>query len=183
MRRLRVRITIRRMMIAVALLAVGLWAWPFVEELISDDGPYSATRRVFKRWDLGSVHSIRVDLLEGSLQVVASADGKVAAEINAVSVTSRSQRVANGELERIDVSIRQVGDSVEIVERSTSVSGPSWRGYIRNAAHVVLIVPDGVRLDLQVEEGSILVGGVRSGAGRWQGRFEAGMMQSEPSGR
>lgn len=183
MRRLRLRFTIRRMMIAVAVLALGLGSRPLIDELLSDDGPFNATRNVFKKWDAASARSIRVRLSEGSIQVVTSADGKVTANIAAVSVTSRSQRVANRELESIELSIRQVGDSVEIVARGDSVDGHSWRGFIRDAVHVILAVPDGVRLDLKVGKGSILVPGVHSEADRWQGRFGARTMQSDPPGR
>ncbi len=175
----RVRLTIRRMMVAVAVIAMGLSAYPFLEELFSDDGPFHAIRQGVKSWGCGPATSVTVEVFEGSIQVLPSTDGRVTAEIMALSLTSRSQRVADRALETIDVRTRQEGDSIEIVvSGAPSVSGPEWRGYVTNAAYVVLRVPDGVRLDLSVGRGQIDAGGVVNLDRRWRGCFRAGTIQS-----
>ena len=184
MRLPRVRFTIRRMMAAVAVIAVGLPAYPFFEELCSDDGPFHAIRQGVKSWGGGPATSVIVEVFEGSIQVLPSTDGRVTAEIMALSLTSRSQRVADRALETIDVCTSQRGNSIEIVARGApSVPGPEWRGYITNTAHVVLHVPDGVRLDLRVGKGEIDVGGVVNVDHSWRGYFRAGTIPLGTDGR
>ena len=175
----RVRLTIRRMMVAVAVIAMGLSALPFLEELFSDDGPFRAIRQGVNSWGCGPATSVTVEVFEGSIQVLPTTDARVTAEIMAVSVTSRSQRVADRALDTIAVTTSQRGDSIEIVARGApSVTGPEWRGYITNTARVVLRVPDGVRLDLCVGNGQIDAGGVVNLERRWRGYFGAGTIQS-----
>ena len=177
----RVRFTIRRMMIAVAVVAVGLSAWPFLVDLFSDDGPFHALNRMARTWDCGPASSVTVDVFEGSIRVSPSTDGRVTAEIMTVSVTSRSQWSADRALSTIDVTTSQRGNSIEIIARGASVP-PSWRGYIINTAHVDLHVPDGVRLDLRVGKGQIDAGGVVNLDRSWRGYFGAGTIQSGTDG-
>jgi hypothetical protein len=167
------------MMVAVAVIALGLTAYPFLEELVSDDGPFHAIRQGVTSWACGPSTSVRVELFEGSIRVLPSTDDRVTAEIMALSLTSRSQWVADRALETIEVRTSQRGDSIEIITRGApSVPGPEWRGYITNAAQVVLGVPDGVRLDLCVGKGQIDAGGVVNLDGRWRGSFGAGTIHS-----
>jgi hypothetical protein len=173
----RVRFTIRRMMIAVAIMAVGLSVFPFLVDLLSDDGPFHALNRMVRSWDCGPASSVTVDVFEGSICVSPSTDGKVTAEIMSVSVTSRSQWSADRALGTIDVTTSQRGNSIEIVAKGASVE-PSWRGYITNNVHVDLHVPDGVRLDLRVGKGQIDAGGVVNLDLSWRGYFGAGTIQS-----
>ena len=172
------RFTIRRMMIAVAIMAVGLSAFPFLVDLFSDDGPFHALNRMARTWDCGSASSVTVDVFEGSIRVSPSTDGKVTAEIMSVSVTSRSQWSADRALGTIDVTTSQRGDSIEIIAKGASVPPFAWRGYITNTAHVDLHVPDGVRLDLRVGKGQIDAGGVVNLDRSWRGYFGAGTIQS-----
>ena len=160
MRSPRVRFTIRRMMIAVAVMALGLSAFPILFDLFSDDGPYHALSRGVRSWDCGPASSVTVDVFEGSISVSPSTDGRVTAEITRVSVTGRSQWAADRALGTIDVTTSQRANSIEIVAKGASVPGFGWRGYITNTVHVDLHVPDGVRLELRVGEGQIDAGGV-----------------------
>src|SRR5689334_12210592 len=68
----RVRFTIRRMIVAVAVMALGLFAYPFLDELFSDDGPFNATRQGAKSWGCGPASSVTVDIFEGSIRVLPS---------------------------------------------------------------------------------------------------------------
>ncbi len=178
----RVRITIRQMMIAVAVMALGLSAYPALVDLFSDDGPYHAISRLVRSWDCGSASSVTVDVFEGSISVSPSTDGRVTAEIMSLSVTSRSQWAADRALGTIDVTTSRRANSIEIVAMGASVPGFGWRGYITNTAHVDLHVPDGVRLDLGVGEGQIDAGGVVNLDHRWRGYFGAGTIQSGTDG-
>ena len=174
----RMRFTIRRMMIAVAVMALGLSVYPLLDELFSDDGPYHALNRVVRSWACGPASSVTVDVFEGSISVSASSDGKVTAEIMSVSVTSRSQSAAERALGSIEVTTSQSGDSIEIVATGASEPGFGARGYIANTVNVDLHVPDGVRLILRVGKGQIDAGGVVNLERSWRGYFIAGTIQS-----
>jgi hypothetical protein len=172
------------MMIAVAVMALGLSAQPLLIDLFSDEGPYNALSRVVRSWDYGPTSFVTVDIFEGSISVSPSTDGRVTAEITSVSVTSRSQWSADRALGTIDVTTNQKGNSIEIVARGASVpAGPLWRGYITNKVHVDLHVPEGARLDLRVGQGQIDAGGVVNGDGSWRVYFVAGTIQSGRDGR
>ena len=112
------------------------------------------------------------------MTVSPSTDGRLTAEITAVSVTKRSQGAADRALGTIEVATSKKGNSIGIIARGVSVPASFWRGYITNEAHVVLHVPDGVRLDLSVGEGTIDAGGVLNLDGRWRGYFGGGTIQS-----
>jgi hypothetical protein len=179
MPRPRLRFTIRQMMIAVAIIAMGLCTYPFFEGLFSGEGPFHAIRQSVKSWDCRPGTSVRLEVREGSIEVLPSADGRITAEVMTISITSRSQRVADRALETIEVITTQAGDSIEILAGgAASVPGPEWLGYLTNLAHVVLHVPEGVRLDLSVSKGQINAGGVVNLDGRWRGHFVAGTIHS-----
>lgn len=154
----RVQFTLRRMMLTVAIVALGLASLPVLVDLLSGDGPFHATSRVTRSWNRESPPSITVDDFEGSIDVLPSSDGQVSAEIMCVSVTSRSQWSADRALNTIDVTTSQRGNDIQIVAAGASVADFLWRGYITNTAHVELRVPDGVRLSLRVGHGRIAVG-------------------------
>jgi hypothetical protein len=174
----RMRFTIQRMMITVAVMALGVSVYPSLVELFSDDGPYHALSRVVKSWGCGPASSVTVDVFEGSISVSASTDGRVTAEIMSVSVTSRSQWAAERALGSIDVTTSQSGDSIEIVATGASEPGFGSRGYITKTVNVDVHVPDGVRLTLRVGKGQIDAGGVVNLEHSWQGYFRAGTIQS-----
>jgi hypothetical protein len=178
MRLPRLQFTIRRMMIVVAAAAIGLSICPDLVDLFSGEGPYNALSRVVKSWDCESRSSITVDVVEGSISVSPSTDGRLTAEITAVSVTKRSQWAADRALRSIEVATSQKANSIGIIARGASVPRSLWRHHITNEAHVVLHVRDGVRLDLSVGKGQIDAGGVVNLEGRWRGYFGAGTIQS-----
>jgi hypothetical protein len=153
-------------MIAVAVLALGLYAYPFIDELLSEDGPFHAIRLEAKSWDCGPAPTVSINLFEGSIRVFPAADGNVSADIMALSLTSRSQWAADGALETIEVTASQKGDLIEILASGASVDGPLWRGYITNTVDVNVFIPDGVSLKLIVAQGSIDVGTGWSGTKR-----------------
>jgi hypothetical protein len=165
-------------MVAVAVMALGMSVFPLLVDLCSDDGPYHALSRVVKSWGCGPASSVALDVLEGSISVSPSTDGRVTAEIMSLSVTSRSQWAADRALGSIDVTTSQRADSIEIVAKGASVPDFGWRGYITNTVTVDLHVPDGVRLTLRVAKGTIDAGGIVNLDHRWRGYFSAGTMQS-----
>jgi hypothetical protein len=87
----RVRFTLRRMMLTVAIVALGLASLPLLVDLLSDDGPFHAISRVTKSWNCEPRPPVTVDVFEGSIEVLPSTDGQVSAEIMCVSITSRGR--------------------------------------------------------------------------------------------
>jgi hypothetical protein len=150
----RIRVTTRRLMLAVLIAALALAAYRALmalSELFHDD-PYHAIKTMSASWHAGPEPSVTADLFEGGIQVFPSADGTVKAEVTFVAVTKNSQADADGALETIDLMMDHRGDSVRIVARGASGAG------IRKDANLVLYVPPGVRLDLRTGRGEIRVG-------------------------
>jgi hypothetical protein len=91
MRLPRLRFTIRGSMIMIAAMAIGLSLYPDLVDVFSRDGPYNAISQVVKSWDCEPASSVAVavDVAEGSIRVSPSKDGRITAEIMAVSLTER----------------------------------------------------------------------------------------------
>jgi hypothetical protein len=164
----RVRFTVRRMMAAAAVVAMGLCVYPWVyfwlEEVSSIDPPYHALSRKVTSWSCGPEPSVTVDIYEGSISVLPGTAGRITADILGVSVTKRSQAAADRALGSIDVATRPTSDGVEIVARGdASVPG---RRNITNDVNVQLFVPAGARLDLRVGRGQIAVGSGSTSGGK-----------------
>jgi hypothetical protein len=154
MRLPRVRFTVRRLMVAVAVAGALLYAYrsvPSVREILNDD-PYHAYRSFKRTWPAGPNPSITVDVFEGSITVMPGPDGVINANISTLAVTKWSQAAADDARAAIDLGLHQQGDSLRITARGTSRAG------IRSMAHVELSVPRGVSLDLRTARGSIRVG-------------------------
>ena len=147
------RITTRRTMIAVALVAAMLYAYRqaawFVEAL---DEPYYAKRMTTQSWDVGPAPDITVDCFEGSIVVNPATDGRVTAEIMTLSFGHDHQSDAEADVETIHVACVQMGDTLRITSPGFSPAG------IRRQSHVTLLVPTNVRLDLRTGGGDVVIG-------------------------
>jgi hypothetical protein len=148
------RFTVRRLMIAVLAVALGLFAYrvlPSISDILRDD-PYPAFSTTTQSWDAGRTPSVTADVFEGWIQVLPSPDGKVTAKVTAVAVTKLSQSDADRALGTIKLTMDQRGDSVRIVARGAS------EDRIRKDTFLELHVPQGVHLDLRTGRGEIRVG-------------------------
>jgi len=166
MRRARIRFTIWQTLMSVAILGIVMSIIPDLVDLLSGEGPYNALQRLSKRWQCGPAPSITVDVREGSIEVVPSAEGEVSAEILFVTVTKRSQWAADRASEDLHVSTRREADSIAIAADGVSVPQGWLRSYITNQTSIVLGVPDGSHLNLRVRKGRISVGETISGGQR-----------------
>jgi hypothetical protein len=151
---LRIRVTTRRLMLAVLLAALSLAAYRALASLaaILRDDPYHANKTVSASWQAGPEPSVTVDLFEGRIQVLPSPDGTVKAEVTSHAATKLSQADADQALDAIELVMDHRGDSVRIVMRGASGAG------ICKDSELVLHVPSGVRLDLRTGLGEIYVG-------------------------
>src|SRR3954469_11564584 len=88
------RLTVRRLMIFVGVAACLLFLGRFLAEALHDD-PYHASGAIRRDWALGPAPTITVDLFEGDIRVLPSADDRISAEIQSSVVTKISQEAAD----------------------------------------------------------------------------------------
>ena len=156
------RFTTRRLMIFVAVVALGLvvlrtamWILNEIEEAVNE--PFAAVGKTARSWDLGPTPFVIVDCFEGTIQVLPGTDGRVTAEVTSAALAEDHRSTAIEGLKTIEVDFQQHGDTLRVVARGASES------MVRKDAGVTLHVPSNVRLDLRTGRGEIRVGRDYSG--------------------
>ena len=150
------RLTVRRLMIAVAVF--GIMIWLFLNIYVFFDNLFTEYFHIFnnpirKVWNVGPSPSVIVDLLEGSITAVPGMDGEVAADID-TGVGTKESRAAGSEqaLKTLDLGFHRWGNSIRITLKGLSKAGMNY------GINVKLSVPRGVDLDLRTGRGNIYIG-------------------------
>ena len=150
------RITTRRLMIAVAVVAVALVGYQRAARYFESlGGPYEAERRTTQSWDLGPAPDITVDCSEGLIHVLPATDGRVTAWEMVASSGHDHRSEAEADVETVHFAIDHRGDTLRIAVRGPADS--TDHAILRSAA-VLLYVPSNVRLDLRTGDGNVVVG-------------------------
>jgi hypothetical protein len=140
--------------VAVGAVVAGLYAFP----VSRDVGFAQVEERTEQIFNVGDAPTLDVGNFAGDVTVRSGGSGEIR-----VIVTKRAG--SDGQLDRIDVDVREVGDGVQIrtSHPGTSIGGASVR--------LEVFVPSDARLELDTGAGNVAVDGVRgeisarSGAG------------------
>jgi hypothetical protein len=117
--------------------------------------PYTAEQIVSESFDVGIAPHIVVETFNGAIEVFAGEGGAVQADVTKRGAGG-SQTEAEDDLNNIDVSFQQDGDTLRIIARRTD----NRRDVGNSGAAIELRVPADAVLDLSTSNGEINVGDV-----------------------
>jgi hypothetical protein len=155
------RMTLRGSLLIVAssaLILAASRAALFVRQCLSQR-PYVAHHVVSNEWSLNGGGLVSVELFHGTIEVFPAQSNTVAAQLDAVATSKRSQGKADAALGALSVKMNCVGESITIVSRS-------GRNVVGAGAHtdLRLWVPAGISLRLRTGRGDIRIGRGYSGS-------------------
>lgn len=114
--------------------------------------PYTAEQIVSESFDVGAAPHIVVETFNGAIEVFASEGGTVQADVTKRGAGG-SQTEAEDDLNNIEVSFEQDGDTVRIIARRTD----NRRVVGNSGAAIELRVPADAELDLGTSNGEITI--------------------------
>ena len=120
--------------------------------------PFTAEEVVSESFDTGAAPRISVETFNGEIQVSTSADDTVQADVTKRGAGD-SQTEAEDDLNNIDVSFQQEGDSLRIIARRTD----NRRDVDNSGASIKLSVPADAVLELSSSNGEINIADVTGG--------------------